>query len=81
MSTTTLTCQQIVELITDYLEGQLAPDLKEQFQKHLDGCTECRHYVRQMEHTIRIAGKVRAEKLALPSKQKLLTLFRGWKNS
>lgn len=76
-----LTCQQIVELITDYLEGHLAPEDQTRFEHHLSGCTGCRRYVEQMRQTIRLVGKVNSETLAPVAKQELLTLFRAWKTS
>jgi hypothetical protein len=48
-----LACQELVELVTDYLDGVLPPDLKAAVQQHLDGCDGCTEYVRQIGLTIR----------------------------
>jgi MFS family permease len=48
-----LACQELVELVTDYLDGALPPDLKNKFQQHLNGCGGCAEYVRQVGLTIR----------------------------
>jgi predicted MFS family arabinose efflux permease len=48
-----LACQELVELVTDYLDGVLSPDLKATLQQHLDGCDGCTEYVRQIGLTIR----------------------------
>jgi MFS family permease len=46
-------CQELVELVTGYLDGVLPPDLKDNFQQHLNGCSGCSEYVRQIGLTIR----------------------------
>ena len=46
-------CQELVELVTGYLDGVLPPDLKDKFQQHLNGCGGCSEYVRQIGLTIR----------------------------
>jgi hypothetical protein len=47
-----LACQELVELVTDYLDGVLPPELKDSVQQHLDGCGGCSEYVRQIRLTI-----------------------------
>jgi MFS family permease len=46
-------CQELVELVTGYLDGVLPPDLKDKFQQHLNGCGGCSEYLRQIGLTIR----------------------------
>jgi MFS family permease len=46
-------CQELVELVTGYLDGVLSPDLKDKFQQHLNGCGGCSEYLRQIGLTIR----------------------------
>jgi hypothetical protein len=48
-----IACQELIELVTDYLEGVLPPKLKDKFRRHLDGCDGCSEYVRQIDLTIR----------------------------
>jgi len=48
-----LACTELVELVTDYLDGVLPPDLKDKFAQHLNGCGGCVEYVRQIGLTIR----------------------------
>ena len=43
-----LTCQEMVELVTDYLEGTLEPRDHQRIAKHLSGCDACARYVEQM---------------------------------
>jgi hypothetical protein len=46
-------CKELVELVTDYLDGVLPRDLRDEFQKHLAGCEGCSEYVRQIRATVR----------------------------
>lgn len=76
-----LTCQEIVELITDYLEGALTETTRQQVDQHLAGCEGCTHFVEQMRQTIQLTGR-RPETPLTPQQQAdLLQLFHGWKKS
>lgn len=72
-----LTCQQVVELVTAYLEDGLSPEDRGRFERHLASCIGCRNYLEQMRRTIETTGRVQ---LALPAEleEKLLEAFRGW---
>jgi anti-sigma factor RsiW len=74
-----MTCQGLVELVTDYLEGALAPAERARFEQHLRGCKGCRAYLAQMRHTIQTAGRLTEATLPAGAKEELLELFRGWK--
>jgi anti-sigma factor RsiW len=54
-------CQQWVEIVTDYLEGALPPELEEAADRHLAGCPHCREYLEQMRRTIAVSGHLREE--------------------
>jgi len=81
MSTTVrdLACQEIVELVTDYLEGAMDDELGASFEAHLAGCPHCTHYVEQIEATIRIAGTIDAGELSEEFRAGLLEAFRGFR--
>ena len=74
-----LTCQELVELVTDYLEGALSPDEGRRFEEHLDVCPGCVTYVEQMRETVRLTGRLREDDLAPPARDALLAQFRNWK--
>ena len=76
-----MTCKELVELVTDYLEGTLAEDERIRLENHLSGCDGCTNYVEQMRHTIQLTGKVREENLTPEQRDDLLRLFRDWKNN
>jgi len=74
-----MTCQEVVELVTDYIEGILSDDLRMQIEHHLVGCEGCTSYVEQFRQTIKLTGQVREEDLSPEQKKDLLKLFHNWK--
>jgi hypothetical protein len=71
-------CQELVELVTDYLEGALAPADLRRFEEHIARCDACTEYLRQFRETIRIVGAIRADDLTPEAEAELLAVFRGW---
>ena len=59
-----MTCKELVELVTEYLEGTLPNDIRLQMQQHLSGCEGCTNYMEQMRKTIRLTGEIREESLS-----------------
>src|SRR4029078_8803528 len=55
-----LACREVVELVTDYLEGVLDDRDRERFERHLGGCDGCAAYLEQMRVTLRVAGPLEA---------------------
>jgi len=74
-----LTCAELVELVTDYLEGRLPDRERRRFDEHLTGCDGCTAYVEQMRTTIAVAGSVPAPELPPELQERLLEAFRGWR--
>jgi anti-sigma factor RsiW len=74
-----LACKELVELVTEYLEGTLPPVDRARFDEHLTVCPYCRIYVEQMRQTIQAVGKLTEESIDPQSKEELLKLFRDWK--
>ena len=74
-----LVCQQVVELVTDYLEGALSEADRQRFEGHLAGCPHCTEYLAQMRETIRLAGRVAAEDLTPAMRTDLTDLYRRWR--
>jgi len=71
-------CQELVELITDYLEGALSDADRERFEEHLKSCRHCRTYLEQMRHTIRALGRLPETSIPEKAKAELLAAFRDW---
>ena len=71
-------CQELVELITDYLEDRLSPIDQARFEAHLADCEACRTYLEQFRQTIRALGRLPEESLSSEARGALLDAFRGW---
>jgi anti-sigma factor RsiW len=76
-----ITCQEVVELVTDYLEGALPADEASLFEQHLNFCDGCVWYVDQLRTTIATLGGIQEEDVPPETRDKLLTAFRDWKRS
>lgn len=74
-----LTCEQITELVTDYLERRLPLGKRIRFQLHIGMCRHCRRYLRQMRVAIRTVGKLPPEPPPDDVKRELLERFKSWK--
>ncbi len=74
-----LTCQELVELITDYLEGHLPAPERARFEAHLADCPDCPVYLEQMRQTIRLLGRLPTERIPPAAREELLRAFREWK--
>ena len=74
-----LSCQELVELVTDYLEGALPAELHDRFEQHIAHCSGCQTYLEQMRATIRTTGTLTPESLSPDAESTLLDAFRGWK--
>jgi hypothetical protein len=76
-----ITCQQVVELVSDYLERSLPPDETTLFEQHLNFCDGCDWYVEQLKRTVETVGEIREEDVPPEAKERLLGAFREWKRS
>jgi len=74
-----LSCQGLVELVTDYLEGALSEVDRARFNAHLAVCRGCRGYIDQMQQTIQLVGKLHEEAIPPEAKTILLEVFQNWK--
>ena len=73
-----LTCKELVELVTGYLDGSLRGRRRRRFEAHLAACDGCTAYLRQMQATIRATGTLTEEQVTEQQKVILLAAFRGW---
>jgi anti-sigma factor RsiW len=75
----TITCRELVELATDFLEGRLADAERERFEDHLALCPGCQAYMDQLRATLRALGRIPEESLSPAAREELLHAFRDWK--
>lgn len=73
-----INCQELVELVTDYLEGALDPADLRRFEEHLADCGKCTEYLAQLRATIRAVGRITPDDLSPEAEAALLDVFRAW---
>jgi anti-sigma factor RsiW len=74
-----MSCRELVELVTGYLEGTLAPAERSRFEAHLAGCRGCRAYLEQMRLTVTALGRLTEADIAPDAEEALRRAFRRWK--
>jgi anti-sigma factor RsiW len=74
-----LSCRELVELVTDYLEGALPADERTRFEEHIAGCGGCKTYLEQIRQTIAAVGHLPEDSLSPEAERMLLEAFRGWR--
>jgi len=73
-----LACQEVVELISDYLEDALSTRDRRRLEHHLAGCPHCSAYLAQMRETLRLAGRLKPEDLTPEMTEEFSEIFRRW---
>jgi anti-sigma factor RsiW len=73
-----LPCRELVELVTDYLEGALQETERLRFEAHLDECDACALYVRQLRVTIETVGRMPVDSLSAASRERLRAAFHAF---
>ena len=79
MSGEDLTCKEVVEIVSDYLEGALSAEDRVRFDAHVSACDGCTSYVEQMRETIRLTGMLTEEQVPVEQRERLRQAFRDWK--
>jgi anti-sigma factor RsiW len=73
-----MACSELVELVTEFLEGRLSARDRERFEVHLASCEACRTYLEQFRATIHALGRLPEESLSAEARDALMRAFRGW---
>ena len=73
-------CRDVVELMTDYLEGALSPADVARFDEHIAGCDGCRAYLEQMRATRRLTSRLADEPMPDALRDELVAAFRTWRS-
>lgn len=81
MSTTYLTCAELVELVTEYFENSLAPSDRTRFEEHIMTCPPCRAHLDQLRSTLLVVGRVPEESVSADAERNLVEAFRDWKRA
>lgn len=78
MSEHGITCREMVELMTDYLDGALDGPVHVRFEEHLARCEGCTNALEQLRATVRIVGSLRDEPLVDAQRELLRSVFAEW---
>jgi anti-sigma factor RsiW len=73
-----MTCAELVELVTEYLEDSLSAGKQERIRRHLLECDGCAAHLEQMRAVVHVAGALDPEELSEPAEQQLMAVFRSW---
>jgi hypothetical protein len=73
-----LACIEVVEVVTDYLEGVMPTRKRRLLEEHLTACDGCDAYIEQMRRTIEVSGRLREEDIPAELEERLLVAFREW---
>jgi anti-sigma factor RsiW len=79
VTTDEMACRELVEVITDYLEGKLPLEDRRRLEAHLDECAYCVTYLEQMRATIAAVGELAPDSIAPETRDRVLEAFRGWR--
>jgi anti-sigma factor RsiW len=74
-----MTCKELVEVVSDYLEDRLPANAKRRLEEHLGECPYCAEYIDQMRQTIAALGELTEDSIAPETRGELLEAFRGWR--
>jgi len=75
-----MNCEEFVELVTAYLEGELSGGERTEFEEHLRSCAGCDRYLAQFRTTITLLGELPEESLSPMARGRLLHAFAGWRH-
>lgn len=81
VNATYLTCKELVELVTEYLENALTPTDRARFEEHIMTCPPCRAHLDQMRKTLSVLGRVPEATVSPDAERSLLEAFRDWKRA
>ena len=76
-----ISCQEVVELVTDYLEGAMEPELVARFEHHLTLCDGCVWYVDQIRMTVEAVGRIGEEDVPPETRDGLVAAFRDFRRT
>lgn len=74
-----LTCREVVELLSDHLDGALPAGERARVAAHLEVCPQCRAHLNQLRATIGALGRLRAQDISRPVRERLVAAFRDWR--
>ena len=74
-----MTCRELVELVTEYLDGAMPGAERGRFEAHIMKCSGCRAYLEQMRATVHATGRLEERDITGEARERLLAAFRDWR--
>jgi anti-sigma factor RsiW len=75
-----IACEEMVELVTEYLEGALGRRARRRFEAHLADCPDCTEYLAQLRATIRLVGTISSDDFSPDMRDDFLQLYQRWRD-
>ena len=66
-----MNCREAIDVLADYLDATLTPDMLAQFEAHLRVCAPCRAYLATYKRSVELAAKVNRVEMPPEVKQRL----------
>jgi anti-sigma factor RsiW len=79
MTPSPIDCNELVELVTAYLDGSLDLEDRARFDAHLLECDGCENYLQQFRATVSTVGKIPIDELDPAFRSRLVSAFRDWR--
>jgi anti-sigma factor RsiW len=80
VNTADISCRELVELLTSYLDGSLEPQERRRLDAHLKDCEGCTNALAQLRTTIEVTGRLTEEAAAAPERESIRAVFRRWRS-
>jgi anti-sigma factor RsiW len=74
----TMSCRELVALVTEYLDGTMPRVERIRFERHVAVCPPCRAHLEQIRDTIRVSGELTEESISPAARDALLDAFAHW---
>jgi anti-sigma factor RsiW len=75
-----VTCREVVELLSDYLDGAIPATDRARLDEHLAECDGCTAALEQLRETIRVTGTLTEEQVAQEQLEPVRSVFRAWRS-
>lgn len=73
-----MACNELVEIVTDYLDGMLPAAELARLRDHLASCDGCQAHIEQMRATVRVLQSEPEEQASAELANELAGMFREW---
>lgn len=76
MAMESLNCEEFVDLVVEYVDGGLEPEISTRFENHLDDCPECVDFLESYRRTGEVCRRALNVEMPQPVKSSLFNYLR-----